>query len=113
LGGNRILSIYDNGNTRRLQFPGSNSRGQVYLIDEVNRTATLQLNANLQVYAAAVGAAQRLINGNYQFTSGFIQPGALSQSTEVNPSGQITFTLQSNSTLNYRSFRMKDMYRVQ
>ena len=72
LGGNEILSIYDNGNIRKIAFPAANSRGQVYKIDEVNRRATHELNADLGVYSFAVGAAQRLLNGNYHFTNGFI-----------------------------------------
>jgi arylsulfate sulfotransferase len=114
LGGNQVLSLYDNGNVRRLQFPGSNSRGQVYQLDQVNRTATHLVNANLGVYAGAVGAAQRLVNGNYHFTSGNVAPGPFAQSTEVNPSGQVVSKLQTESgTWDYRSFRMKDMYSIQ
>ncbi|HEX6880212.1 MAG TPA: aryl-sulfate sulfotransferase [Terriglobales bacterium] len=114
LGSNQLLSLYDNGNTRRLQFPSANSRGQVYQLDLVNRTATLQLNADLGVYSGAVGSAQRLINGNYHFTSGNIAPGPFAQSTEVNPSAQVVSRLQTESgTFDYRSFRMKDMYSLQ
>ena len=40
LGGTQVLSLYDNGNTRRTQFPTANSRGQLYRLDEASRTAS-------------------------------------------------------------------------
>ncbi len=110
LGGTQLLSLYDNANTRRLQVPTGNSRGQVYRINEASRTVTHELNADLGSYAFAVGSAQRLLNGNYQFTSGFV--GTASQAIEVRPTGQISYVLESQSQ-NYRSFRMKDMYNSQ
>jgi hypothetical protein len=113
LGGTQILSLYDNANVRRLQIPTGNSRGQVYRIDEANRRVTHEVNADLGEYAFAVGAAQRLRNGNYHFTSGFIgniQTG-YSQSVEVLPNGQMIFNLETAS-LDYRSFRMRSLYDV-
>jgi hypothetical protein len=107
LDGTQILSLYDNANVRRLQFPTANSRGQVYRIDEANRRVSHVLNADLGAYCAAVGSAQRLQNGNYHFTNGFI--GGVSQSVEVLPNGSLSFVLESQS-LNYRSFRLKNMY---
>jgi hypothetical protein len=110
LGGNEIISIYDNANTRRVALPTGNSRGQVYRIDEASRTASHVLNADLGVYSDALGSAERLLNGNYSFNSGRIQPTRdLSRSQEVNLSGALTFELEANRS-NYRSFRMRDMY---
>jgi hypothetical protein len=110
LGGNELLSIYDNGNTRRALNPTANSRGQAYRINEISRTATLELNADLGIYAPAVGAAQRLLNGNYHFTSGFTTIPGQSRSHEVNPSGVRIYELDTINSIDYRSFRMRDMY---
>lgn len=108
LGGTQILSLYDNGNTRRVRFPNANSRGQVYRLDEVNRRATLELNADLTHYSPAVGSAQRLENGNYHFLSGFINR-EFAQAPEVTPAGAIIFNMQAD-TLTYRAARMKSLY---
>ena len=60
-----VISLFDNGNTRVSQM-GGNSRGQVLAIDESNMTITPVINADLGGYSLALGAAQRLSNGNYQ-----------------------------------------------
>ncbi len=113
INGNQIFSVYDNGNTRRaFSNPDAHSRGQVYQVDESNRRVSLTLNADLGQYAAAVGTAERLANGNYHFDSGFIVSGSnppFAQAVEVQPNGSIVYTLQSGD-VTYRSFRMEDLY---
>src|SRR5262249_14143423 len=64
------LILFDNGNTRRETDPNAHSRGQVWQLDEKKMTATLLLNADLGSYSGALGAAQRLSNGNDSFTLG-------------------------------------------
>lgn len=108
LGGTQFLSLYDNGNTRRSMFSTARSRGQVYRLDEVNRRATLELNADLGHYAPAVGSAQRLSNGNYHFLSGFID-NSYTQAVEVTPAGNAIFRLRAD-VLTYRAFRLKNLY---
>lgn len=105
------LIVYDNGNTRVAETGASNSRGQVYELDETNRQARLILNADLQVYSAAVGSGQKLRNGHYHFDSGFVvENGArVSYNTEVDQSGTIVYSVKAN-TLLYRSYRLEDMY---
>ena len=80
-------------------------------IDEANRTATLVVNADLGVYAAAVGSAQRLRDGNYHFDAGFVvENGTISAySIEVDPSGQMVYKAKAAAIL-YRSFRMDSLY---
>ena len=82
-------------------------------LDEVNRTAVLTLNADLGVYAAAVGSAQLLPGGNYHFDAGFVANpaggGNISYSIEVDSSGNLVYDLQVD-TPQYRSFRMRDLY---
>ena len=104
--------VFDNGNTRWSETGEARSRGQAIHLDEVNHTATLRLNADLGVLAAAVGSAQRLVNGNYHFEAGFvIQPdNSLSAfAIEVDRAGKIVYELE-NTGLVYRSFRMTDLY---
>ena len=108
------LTLYDNGNTRIAADPSGHSRGQALRISERLREARLILNADLGVYSNAVGSAQHLSNGDYHFDSGFLSfpPGSTNfaaQSVEVNPEGQIVYGLQIG-TLEYRSFRMPDLY---
>lgn len=71
------------------------------------------LNADLGYYAAAVGSAQFLTDGNYHFDVGFVQENKTidSYSLEVAPSGQITYNAHQNVIL-YRTFRMATMYSV-
>ena len=110
LGGTQILSLFDNGNTRRMFYPGANSRGQAYRLDESTMTATLILNADLHSYSDRIGSAQRLPSGSYSFDSGAIGSTAISQTSEVSPAGEITYLVETTSASEYRTFRMQDMY---
>ena len=65
------VSMFDNGNTRVSQF-GGNSRGMVLSVDEGSLTITPAISADLGGYSAALGSAQRLSNGNYDFGSGIV-----------------------------------------
>ena len=108
------LVLYDNGNTR-VEGPngiGGNSRGQVLRLNETARTATLVHNSDLGDYSFALGSAQRLANGNYAFTSGFLgeRSNPSCESIEVLPNGQKNFVLHSTGAM-YRSFRIRDLYR--
>ncbi len=107
---NRI-AVFDNGNVRVVAAGGGNSRGQVIEVDEQNRTAKLVLNADLGVFAAAVGSAQRLLNGNYHFDAGYVSgpAGLAAYAFEVNRFGQTISSIKAD-TLIYRSIRMTDMY---
>jgi len=107
------LVVYDNGNWRRDTDPGAHSRGQVYRLDEARRAATLVVNADLGVYSSAVGAAQALPGGTYQFSSGFV-PGAAGLTTriaEVDSEGRIVYEMEIE-TADYRSFRMPSLYGI-
>ena len=104
--GEQLLSLLDNGNTRQQPATTSDSRGQAWVLDTTALTATLQLNADLGTYSFALGTAQRLTNGNYQFDLGVL-PHALF--AEVDPAGNIVTEFQINQQ-SYRCFRMKDLY---
>ena len=111
----RRLWLYDNGNTRRQAWGGPfNSRGQVYLVNEQNRTASLELSADLGNASDSQGSAQRLSNGNYHFLSGMLTNGTkrYNQSHEVSPAGlggAIRYCFEVNAA-SYRSFRLHSLY---
>jgi len=115
--GQPAFSLFDNGNTRVAQNGPANSRGYVLNLDEVNKTATPILLADLGNYSAAVGTAQRLANNNYAFGSGFINsstaPTQAGQSIEVVgsplPTGTLDYTIQSVGFV-YRHYRLKGLY---
>lgn len=107
-----VLTVYDNGNLRCNNAPDPcNSRGQVYLLDEQNMTASHLLNTDLGAYAPALGSSQPLINGNYYFNSGvFSFTTQLSTVHEVRPDGAIIYQLDTQQ-IAYRSHRMIDLYK--
>lgn len=113
---NTTLLVFDDGNVRAATDPNAHSRGQALNVDETNKVVTPILNADLGVYSGALGSAELLLDGNYHFDAGFLlsvdangNPLYNAQSLEVTPSGTITFGVQFG-TLEYRSFRMPDMY---
>ncbi len=107
------MAVFDDGNTRQAADPSAHSRGQVLRLDEPNHTATLLLNGDLGSYSYALGSAQRLLNGDYHFDSGIASDpsghGQVAQSLELDMSGQIVYGIQFGA-LEYRSFRMPDLY---
>jgi hypothetical protein len=105
------LILFDNGNTRRASDPNAHSRGQVWKLDEQTMTATLVLNVDLGNYSDSQGAAQRLSNGDYSFTSGRQgqAPNFFGQSIEVRPDGSKAYVMEVNRT-EYRSFRVRTLY---
>jgi hypothetical protein len=105
------LILLDNGNTRRVTDPNAHSRGQVWTLDETSMTATPVLNADLGNYSYRLGAAQRLSNGNYSFTSGSQGqlPNEFGQTIEVRPDGTTAYVLKLAGD-EYRSYRMRTLY---
>ncbi len=107
------LILFDNGNTRRAGDPTADSRGQVWTLDEVNRTATLAFDADLGNYSNQLGAAQRLSNGNYSFTSGSQgqRPTRFGQTIEVRPDGTRAYALATDRVdrLEFRSYRVRTL----
>jgi hypothetical protein len=107
------LILFDNGNTRRASDPNAHSRGQVWTLDEQTMTATLVVNADLGSYSGALGAAERLSNGDYSFTLGTNGPVPPARppahTVEVQPDGTKVYDLAAN-TPEYRTFRMRTLY---
>lgn len=109
--GSNFLSILDDGHQRFAKDPKALTRGQLWKLDEETKTATLVHNADLGVYAIAVGSAQRLKNGGYTFEAGFINPGSVyARAVETDSSGKIVYALQIDGVVVYRSFRLDDIY---
>jgi hypothetical protein len=106
---NGLLTVFDNGNTRAATDLTAHSRGQAIQLDEVNRTATLVVNADLGQYSIALGSAQKLPDGNYHFHLGDIVLNGTAQIVEVAPAGQFLYDMQIGEIM-YRSFRMQDLY---
>lgn len=112
LADNTTLTLFDDGDTRIVNDPTGDSRGQVYSIDEQNLVATLTTNADVGSYSLAVGSAQGLPNGDFHFDSGYIldpEFNISAQSVEVNTDGTIVYAIRFAS-LEYRTFRMYDLY---
>jgi hypothetical protein len=108
------LILFDNGNLRRASDPNAHSRGQVWTLDETTMTATLVLNADLGSYSGALGAAQRLSNGDYSFTLGTNgpvppAPRPPAHTVEVSPTGIKNYVLDAG-TPEYRSYRARTLY---
>jgi hypothetical protein len=110
---------------------GVRSRGQDWSLefqDGMPGRASLELNVELPFFSYALGSAQRLRSGNYSFGTGFLQldprgDSVYSSSTEValddQGRAQVAYTYASeppegvrsgNSSLVYRSFRLRTMY---
>jgi arylsulfate sulfotransferase len=105
------MIVFDDGDVRRASDPTADSRGQVWKIDEQTMTATLVFNADLGNYSDALGAAQRLSNGNYSFDSGRQgqKPHQIGQAIEVQPDGSKAYVLQVSVPV-YRAFRISTLY---
>ncbi len=88
----------------------AHSRGQVWQIDENGRKATLLVNVDLGGYAPYMGSAQRLSNGNFEFTASSVQDNVSTnaRSVETTVGGKIVYTLETTPV--YRSYRIKDLY---
>ena len=109
--GSNLISILDDGHTRFKKDPKAHNRGQVWKLDEEARTATLVHNADLGVYAIAVGSAQTLTNGGHSFEAGFINPASpYSRAVETSPDGKVVYAQQVDGLIVYRSFRVADLY---
>ncbi len=110
--GSNLLSVLDDGHELQKKHPGAHSRGQVWKLDEKARTAELVYNADLGAFSIAVGSAQRLSGGDYSFEAGFIDPGPtpMARAVETSPDGKITYAQQVDGLIEYRSFRLRDLY---
>jgi hypothetical protein len=105
------LLLFDNGNVRCDGIQKCHSRGQTWTIDEKAMTATQKLNVDLGNYSSALGSAERLPNGNFVFTSGFLgaNNSGAGLSMEVRPTGTKAYVMKGGA-IEYRSYRMDGLY---
>ena len=105
------LLVFDDGNTRQASDPRADSRGQEWILNEQNMTATLVVNADMGNYSSFLGSSEMLPNGNLAFTSGGLGPGSnpAGQSIEVLPNGTRVY-VQQMSEYEYRSYFESTLY---
>jgi hypothetical protein len=110
--GSSMLTLLDNGHVRFDKDKTSQTRGQKWLLDEEHLTATLVYNAKLQVYSAAVGAAQLLKEGGYSFNAGFVDNATspFGRMVETDRDNRVVFAMDVYGINIYRSYRVDDMY---
>ncbi len=114
--GARILTLFDNGNTRVEQGgfdPNGNSRCLLYAINETALWANLNVDSDVGSSSDGDGANQTLGNGNMYCASGLIggYTNPLSTSTEntITGTANIVYTLTAHEAT-YRTFRMSTLY---
>jgi hypothetical protein len=108
------ITLFDNGNTRVSEDSHGVSRGQAIRLDEEHRIAHLVLNADLGVFSSALGSAQKLEDGTYQFDAGFVSaPGGAFNSEglsiQVDAAGNVLSSVKYLAPV-YRSFRLDNLY---
>ena len=114
-GGGTIMTIFDDGNTRSTQCPGTTqySRGMVLFVNETARQIYMETVADLGAYSFALGSGQLLAPGDgnlyASYGNGYITLQGEAQSTEVGLGGQIVYQLQVNAG-SYRTYRMQNLY---
>jgi hypothetical protein len=108
---NTTLLVFDDGNTRQASNPGADSRGQEWVLNEQNMTATLVVNADLGNYSSFLGSSEMLPNGNLVYASGALMANnrPAGQSIEVLPNGSRVYVLQM-SDFEYRSYFESTLY---
>jgi len=103
------MTVFDNSNARNADDSTAQSRGQSWVLDEVNMLARPALNADLGVYSFALGSASLLGNGHYHFNAGITPGRPMSHFVEVDKNGKIVYEMTTPG-LTYRSFRLPDLY---
>jgi arylsulfate sulfotransferase len=115
-GGETVLAMFDNGNTRvsppPLGLGSGDSRGYVLNVDQVNMVATPIMLADIGFFSEALGTAELLANGDYHFEAGFADATPpYEEAIEVFPSATLSFTMKGPpGMLCYRNFRMQSLY---
>lgn len=111
-GGEQTLALFDDATAQHAK-QGTDSRGQVWEIDQIGMVASLVLNADVGSYSPSLGSAQLLQNGDYMFLSGNIKQGAVVgvENTELTPGGLEVYQFQSTGPApSYRGWRLPDLY---
>jgi arylsulfate sulfotransferase len=106
--GSNILTLVDDGDTSG-KNPKAVVRGQVWKLDEQNHVATLVYNAPLGVHTFCCGSMQTLKDGGYSTVAGAPLP-LEGRTAETDKDGKVVFAVDIVGDIDYRSFRVADMY---
>ncbi|MEP6537137.1 MAG: aryl-sulfate sulfotransferase [Bryobacteraceae bacterium] len=109
--GSNVLTVLDNANASQKKNPKTQSRMQVWHLDEEKLTAALVYNANIGGFSVCCGSAQALKNGGYSAVAGWVDfnsPHGLAVETDKN--GKVVFAVEAEGAIVYRSHRVADMY---
>jgi hypothetical protein len=104
----KLITLFDDGDTRHASDPTAVSRGQVLSIDETALTVDIYANVNFPFYSSAYGTSQILDNGNYWWQAGTAPGTYKTRSFEYLPSGYSGIEAYSIEFADsaYRSFRL-------
>lgn len=106
--GSNLLSLVDDGDTSGKDAKAV-VRGQVWKIDEDNHVATLVYNAPLGVHTFCCGSIQALKHGGYSSVAGASMP-LRGRTAETDKDGKVVRAMDIVGNIDYRSFRVDDMY---
>ncbi|MGO4883610.1 MAG: aryl-sulfate sulfotransferase [Bryobacteraceae bacterium] len=107
----KLLTVFDNGNTRHTTDPSADSRGQVLTLNEQAMTADIHTNLVFPFFSGAYGTSQILDNGNYWFQAGVVggpngpEPTRSYEYVPSGYSGTKVYGIEFADTA-YRSFRL-------
>jgi hypothetical protein len=106
--GSDLLTLTDDGDASGTAKKAG-VRTQVWKLDEQNHIATLVYNAPLEVGTICCGSTQLLKNGGYSAVAGWSLPMA-GRTTEFDQNGKVVFAVEIAGAVDYRSYRVDDMY---
>lgn len=106
--GSNLLSVVDDGDTSGKDAKAG-VRAQVWKLDEDKHVATLVYNAPLGVHTFCCGSIQALKNGGHSSVAGASMP-LRGRTAETDKDGKVVLALDILGNIDYRSFRVDDMY---
>ncbi len=104
----KLLTLFDNGNTRHASDPTADSRGQVLTLDEATMAVDIHANVDFPFFSAGYGTSQILDNGNYWWQAGAVGTVTPTRGFEYVPSGHTgtaAYAIDFADT-SYRAFRL-------
>jgi hypothetical protein len=106
--GSDLLTLTDDGDTSGKDAKAV-VRAQAWKLDEQNHIAALVYNAPLGVHTFCCGSIQTLKNGGYSSVAGASLP-LQGRTAETDKDGKVVFAIDIVGNIDYRSFRVADMY---
>jgi arylsulfate sulfotransferase len=109
--GSNVLTLMDDNHVNHGKDNKMQGRGQMWTLDEQNLKATLAYNADLGGYSVCCGTFQILKDGGYSSVTGFLDmTSPYARTLETDKDGKIVFAVELEGVIDYRSFRVDDMY---